>query len=935
MPKRPQLRVALLGPPAIDVDGRPLEVDTRKATALLAYLAFTGRPVRRDSLAALLWPETNPERARATLRRTLSTLKSALGSRFIDIGRDTVTLSRAGVWVDVDELRGLVAETESHGHAANETCSRCLEPLQRAAALDRGAFLAGFGLRDSAAFDDWQQLAGDEVQRELASVLDRLAGALAAAGNPTQAIACARRRLALDPLHEPAHRQLIGLLAEVGDRQAAMEQYRDCVRVLDRELGVRPLDETTALYHAIVEGSSIAPSPPPVVALKPVAADATYDLVGRDDELRELVQTYDSLGADGRVVALVGEAGIGKTRLADELLAHVTARGRMALAVRCYEEERGLAYGVVLELVRGAAAVAPRFDDDPWWVAEVARLAPELGAPAAQPLDSEAAQVRFYEAVAELLQHSGGPEPAMLYVDDAHWADESSLALLAYLAHRLSGRPLLLAASWRPEEVAQDHPVRRLVADAHRTGRASVIELGRLSGVDVAQLVASTGRSDALGERLYVESGGLPFFVVEYLDALARGDDEPDWALPVGVRDLLERRLAGLGELSLQVLAAAAVLGRAFDPDTVRAASGRTDEEVVISLEELVACGLLVEAADGALDFRHEQARELVGSRMTLARRRLLHRRAAAELDGRGKREGQAAMAAFHLAAAGDDAAAAERYRVAGDHARRLYANAEALAHYRSSLALGLTDAAVLHEAIGDLETLAGDYGAAFASYETAAALADPAFLPEIERRIGLLHLRRGEWELGEASLAAASDGLDPASRSLAIADRALVAHRMGDDAAAFELAESALALAEETSDPRALAQAHNILGMLAGGRGDSDEAVSHLDLGASIARSAGDAGAETAALNNLALAVRASGDPDRAIALTTAALDLCVLQGDRHREAALRNNLADLLRETGRQDESMEELKHAVTLFAEIGEDGRLEPEIWKLTDW
>ncbi len=928
------LRIALLGPPLVEVDGRPLDVDTRKATALLAYLAFTGRPARRDSLAGLLWPETDPDRARATLRRTLSTLKSALDSRFLEIGRDAVALADSGIWLDVEELRRLVASTESHGHAANETCSLCLEPLQQAAALDRGQFLSGFGLRDSAAFDDWQQLAGDEVGRELASVLDRLAGALAASGNATQAIACARRRLALDPLHEPAHRQLIGLLAEVGDRQAAMEQYRDCVRVLDRELGVRPLDETTALYHAIVEGSLIAPSPA-VSVVKQAVADAPYALVGRDVERGQLVETYESLAFDGRVVALVGEAGIGKTRLAAELLSHVTARGRTALAVRCYEEERGLAYGVVLELVRGAAAVAPPFDDDLWWVAEVARLAPEFGAPARQALDSEAAQVRFYEAVVALLDHTLGPEPAALYVDDAQWADESSLALLAYLAHRLAGRPLFLAASWRPEEVAQDHPVRRLVADAQRTGRASVIELGRLSSADVAQLVAATGRDDDLGARLYLESGGLPFFVVEYLDALARGDDEPAWALPVGVRDLLERRLAGLGELSLQVLAAAAVLGRAFDADTVRAASGRTDEEVVLALDELVGCGLLAEGADGAIEFRHEQARELVSGRMTLARRRLLHRRAAVDLDSRGKREERAALVAYHLAAAGDDEAAAVRYRVAGDHARRLFANAEALGHYRSSLALDPADTAALHEAIGDLETLAGEYGAAFASYETAAAIASPGAVPEIERRIGLLHLRRGEWELAEASLAAASEGLDPAGRSLATADRALAAHRLGDEKRARELGMEALSLAGEVDDAGAIAQAHNVLGMLAGSRGDGAEAVQHLELGATIARAAGDRGAEAAALNNLALAVRASGDLERAIGLTTAALDLCVLRGDRHREAALRNNHADLLRATGRQDQAMEELKQAVALFAEIGEEGRLEPEIWKLTGW
>ncbi len=568
-------------------------------------------------------------------------------------------------------------------------------------------------------------------------------------------------------------------------------------------------------------------------------------------------------------------------------------------------------------------------------MAEVARLAPELGAQPSQPLDSEAAQVRFYEAVAELLVHSAGPGPAVLFVDDAHWADESSLGLLAYLAHRLHGRPLLLAASWRPEEVTRANPVRRLVADATRTGVAKVIELGRLSSADVEQLVEATGRRGDLGSRLYLESGGLPFFVVEYLDALARGDDEPDWAVPVGVRDLLERRLAGLGELSLQVLAAAAVLGRAFDPDTVRAASGRSDEEVVLALEELVACGLLVESAEGTLDFRHEQARDLVGSRMTLARRRLLHRRVAAELDGPGKRDSRAAVAAYHLAAAGDDDAAAARYRAAGDHARRLFANSEALAHYRAALALGPADAAGLHAAIGDLETLAGDYGAAFASYETAAALANDERLPEIEHRIGLLHLRRGEWELAEASLATACDGLEPARRSLATADRALVAHRMGDEATALELAGAALRLAEEVDHRGALAQAHNILGMLAGSRGDHEEAVTHLELGAAIARAAADASAEAAALNNLALAVREAGDAERAIELTTAALELCVTQGDRHREAALRNNLADLLRATGRTEEAMDELKHAVALFAEIGEEGRLEPEIWKLTGW
>ena len=451
-----------------------------------------------------------------------------------------------------------------------------------------------------------------------------------------------------------------------------------------------------------------------------------------------------------------------------------------------------------------------------------------------------------------------------------------------------------------------------------------------------ARLVGARGRDGDFGARLHRESGGLPFFVVEYLDALARQDgDAADWPVPGGVRDLLETRLATLGELASQVVAAAAVLGRSFDADSVRDASGRSDEEVVAAVEELLARGVLVEGEDGTLDFRHDQERGLVIERMTLARRRLLHRRVAAALGARGHRERQAAVIAHHLALAGDDVAAAEHYRVAGEQARALYANGEALAHFRAALALGHPEPALLHEAVGDLETLAGDYGAALASYRTAAAFATPELAPHVEHRIGVLHLRRGEWELAEASLAAALPGLRGAEAARATADRSLAAHRRGQPAEAGRLAAEALALAEQADDPRARAQAHNVLGILASSRGESEEAVANLEQSLALAESSHDDAAEAAALNNLALAVAAAGDTDRAIELTRAGIARTVALGDRHREAALRNRHADLLHAAGRGDEAMEELKRAVVIFAEVGEQGKLEPEIWKLSEW
>ena len=920
MPGHP-LSIALLGPPVIEVDGLPLAVDTRKATALLAYLAVEGRPVRRDTLASLLWPENDPERARSALRRTLSTLRTALGARWLDTGRELVSLGGSGVWIDVHELRSLVASCEGHGHGPSQGCRRCLEPLRAAAALARGPFLAGFGLRDSTEYDDWQQLTGDVVAREVAAVLDRLTDALLAAGDHAAAVTTAQRRLATDALHEPAHRRLIAAYAANGDRSAALQQYRACVRVLDSELGVRPLDETTALYYAVLEGTfTAAPAvePPPL----PAEPERVSALVGRAADLNALEKAYAGVGPDGRLALVLGEAGIGKTRLVRELLDRVRDP---TVTARCFEEEAELAYGVVSSLLRDLFAVAQPVAEPAWWVDEVARLLPELGRPPERPVDSTAAEVRFYEAVCEFV----GRIPGALFVDDAHWADEASLRLLLFLARRLAGRPVLLLLAWEPEAVRADHPLGRLSAERG----ALVLRPGRLTAAETAELVRAAGHGDGLAERVHRESGGLPFFVVEYLDALGRGGTEAaEWPVPGGVRELLESRLGTLGELAAQIVAAAAVLGRSFDLDTLRDASGRGEEEVVPAVEELIARGVLLEADQGVLEFRHEQERGLVYGDMTRARRRLLHRRVAAAL---ARREQDAGLVAYHLALAGDEADAAQLYRVAGDRARGLYANAEALGHYRAALALGHPEQAELHEAIGDLETLAGDYGAALASYEAAAALASPELAPEVEHRIGGLHLRRGAWELAEAALAAALGGLEGAAAARATADRSLAAHRRGLETDAATFAADALTLAEAAEDAAARAQAHNILGILAASRGEDAEAVAHLEQALALAETSGDDAAAAAALNNLALAVAGAGETERAIELTRSGLARAGAVGDTHREAALRNRHADLLHAAGRREEAMAELKEAVTLFAEVGEAGKLEPEIWKLSEW
>src|SRR5215207_5517131 len=910
----PRARILLLGAPRVEHDGGQIEVDTRKATALLAYLAVTHRCHARDALAVLLWPEYNQTRARAALRRTLSSLGVARAAGWLVADRESLDLARDEVWVDVDRFRGLLAECRTHGHTEGEVCAECLRPLSEAVALYRDDFLAGFTLRDSAAFDDWQFFQGEELRRELAGALERLSFGRGARQEWEQAITHARRWMVLDTLHEPAHRWLMQLYAWAGQRAAALRQYREFVRILEGELGVSPLEVTTRVYKAIMENDL---PPPPVLAQERSSIPRTEEgegssasepsvrphrgepLVGREAEWDSLLQAYDTAGTAGHVVVLEGEAGIGKTRLAEEFVAHAAGRGSVTVAARCYPGETDLAYGPFVEGLSGAIGredLAGRLEEIPGhFLAEASRLLPEVGGlrpglPSPPPLAAPGAQSRFYEGVCRvLLAVCEGASPGVLFIDDVHWADASSLDLLAYLVRRLRpGRRLCVVLTWRGDQVPADHRLRGLVTEAQQGRAATVLRLPRLNQTAVEELVGSVvGGTEGLGRRLYAETEGLPLFVGEYLAAIAKGSlaaGDEAWSLPGGVRDLLHGRLGAVGETGWQLLNTAAVIGRSFDFDTVREASGRSEEEAVAALEELTDKGL-VEEVQGvgerfpAYDFGHEKLRALVYEETSLARRRLLHRRVAEALVRRARRR--------------------EAGPLSGQIAH----------HYRS--------------AGQDAE---------------AAALGDGSGLTGIERKLGSVYQRLGEWELAESHFEAAlaQGEAEPAGvRARLHADLGLVAQRQGRDDLALTRARRALDLAEAAGDERALTQAHNVLGVLASGRGDLDGARHHLERSLELAEAAGDPAAKVAALNNLALAYRNGGEPEQALELAEAALALCISIGDRHREAALHNNLADLLYAAGRSEEAMRHLTQAVSIFAEVGEDDKLQPEIWKLVEW
>ena len=934
------LTVSLLGPPRVKRDGDPVTFDTRKAMALLAHLALAERPRSREALTEFLWPGREIDHARGALRRTLSTLRKSIGPDRVETTRASIALARGGdLELDVRRFRRLLADD------ADEAA------LTEAVEFSRGAFMEGFSLRDSPEFDHWQIAEADALGRELSSALGRLVDLVAARGDFPRAIGHARRRLTLDPLNEPAHRQLVRLYAWSGDRAAALAQYRECVRTLSQELGVGPLAETTTLYEQLNED---AIDPPPAAGPtggEPAARDRpssqapavpTLPLVGRSAELDALLELHGGIEGDGRLAVIEGEAGIGKTRLAAEVLKRVRSEGATALEARCHEDEAAIPYGPVVDLLREAASRAEpsgRHDVPAVSLAEASRLLPQLSGRRPDVdvrHDDPGAAARLLQGVADVLGAAcRGPVPGTIFIDDAHAADEATLDWITYVGRRLRSRPLLLLLSWRTEDVPPGHRLRRLVAEQVAAG---VAQPSRLDADEVSELVgaAQAWAPGAEPDRAFAESEGLPLFVAEYLAAASSGQDVGQ--LSGGVRELLRARLGPVGETARQVLGAAAVIGRSFDLDTVRAAGGRGDDETVDALEELTRLGLVAESGDGArYDFSHGRLRALVYEDTSLARRRLLHRRVAEALEPGPA--GDPAVIAYHYRLAGRDAQAAEHHRHAADAASSVHAHGDALGHLEAALALGHPDVAGLQERMGDHRTLLGEYAGALAAYEAAAAAVGPDALPAIEQKVAGVLQRRGDWERAEARLQAAFELAPEGSQAVRAriqADRSLNAHRDGRDDDAARLAEAARELAEGADDARALAQAHNMIAVLARSAGDLASAEAHLDRSIELAERIDDPPARAAALNNHALVSAQAGQPDRALELTREALELCVATGDRHREAALHNNLADLLHAAGRSDDSMAHLRRAVSLFSEIDADETTrQPEVWKLVDW
>jgi DNA-binding SARP family transcriptional activator len=836
------LRVRLLGDLRLEVDGSALELPTSKrARSLLAWLALDRRMHARSLLAARFWPEVLDESARTSLRSALAALRRSLGAgseRYLIANRDLIGLAdERSVWTDVAEF------------------DRCLAGgrLEEALELCRGELLVDLD-------DDWVYGCRDEHRDRVASVLARLAARAESDEALEAAIGFTRRQAALDPLAEEPQRALMRRLAAAGDRAAAIRSYERFSRRLRDELRIVPSQTTRDLVETLRSGTeSTAPPPASAVALSAdpapsaapagpatrrialppsLAIDDGTALVGRAAQLEELRRRWRAARMGrGRVAVLVGEPGIGKTRLAAEFCRTAHADGATVLLGRCYEESL-IPYEPFVEALRHYASESP--PDELWLAlgprrAVLAGLLPEFTAhapePAARTGTDPAGRERFvlFDAVASLLRDVSAVNPLILVLDDLHWADASTLLLLRHVARSSERSPLLIVGTYRESEVDRQHPLAQALTELRRARALDSLTLEGLGEDEVMVLVSARAGREAPAtfvRSIHDRTEGNPFFVEEILREVA---DEDDWdaalarvGIPESVNDVLLRRLRRLDDQCRRLLTFAAVSGREFALDVLEQVSDMTADHIAEHLEHAISAQVINEspAPIGRYSFAHALIRGAIYEQLSRTRRARLHRQVgeAIEAASAGALDEQASALAYHFSAAGDVAKAYEFHSRAAERARHVHAIEPALAHYTGALqagaALGLDadGAPPIRNLLlqrGRMRFRTGDDPGAGVDLEAALDGArrsgDRAIEMEALNELGICRLRS---DLGaaatvhEAALEIAQELDDIAAQTYALDRMSVISsHRLELDHG-LELGERALELAKRTGDP-------------------------------------------------------------------------------------------------------------------------------------
>ncbi|TAK36361.1 MAG: hypothetical protein EPO21_02785 [Chloroflexota bacterium] len=820
--------IQILGRPRLLLDGQPVQVVRRKARALVYYLAAHSSPLTREELLALLWPDLDRSAAQHTLRATLHELHKTLGNWLI-IDKDSLSLAPQ------TEVDARLFDSRLSDPSADP------ELLAATVKLYRGDFLDGFSLPDPPEFDDWVAAERERYRRLARRGLATLADQYEKRGRFGDALDALNQALDFDLLQEDLQRSCLRLHYLAGDRASAIRRYEKLRKLLDEEMGVPPMAETQAMYEAIITDTLSSSSSNDVAADGPPQprrsastprgrASAALPFVGRDAELKAL-RTLVS-GHAGQLALIEGEPGIGKTRLAEEL---IRESGALIIRGAAHELEQSLPYQPIIEALRGLRSHPqwPALDGvlrrnlAPVWSAEIGRLLPEMAGTSFvhQRAISTPDDRHLWEALNQFLFAVSRQRPVIVFLDDLHWADASTLGMLGYLVRQAATEPIAFVGATRP--FTPRSALAALLRALTGEGRLVRMTLSRLQPGDVASVARhlSPAYAHILAEWLTRTSEGNPYILAE----LVRHGRESGLLLAGGVVDLnalsaspivprtvhslIQARLERLSEPARRILDAAVVVGREFEFDVVSRVAAVSETTVLDGLDELQTAGLICPLDGPRWAFDHSLTVEVAYREIGIARRQLLHRRVAEALEDihQVRLDPVVGLIAKHLGEGNAPDRAAPYARRAGNQARRLAAWTEAIAFYQQSLAVADEDERTfIVRTMGDVYFLAGQIVRAAEAYREASTLArsrGEAALAEFLLGTALM--------FEEADLAEFMYGMRPLFEGADLTE--VVTH--------FESAEALYREAGPIS-PKMLTQIKNALGICAARRGDLPRAV-------------------------------------------------------------------------------------------------------------
>ena len=705
------VHVSLLGGFAITVADEPVEERwrLRKAKTLVKLLALArGHQLRRDLVVERLWPDAGPEAAANNLHQIVYTIRHMMGPESITLSDDVVRLCpTGGLRVDVDVFEQSAATARRTGD---------IGALQHALHLWTGPLLP----EDQNA--DWAIEDRERLSETHAAVTTLLASKLSEQGELEAALALLEPLAAQHPLDEQLHRVLINVLAGLGRRWEAIETYEQLRDGLDDAYAAEPESQTKAIYRRLLTGAQS----PPSTSLQP--------LVGRQHEWKRMLSSWQRASAGTSHLLLIsGEAGIGKSRLAEELLAWADQQGIATARTRSYQAEGRMALAPVTEWLRSDAIRNSLSRLPEIWLTEIARLLPEL-------LDQwpnlrrpeQTAEIsqrqRFFEALCRAVL--AAPQPLLLLMDDLQWCDQETLQWLHFLLRFDTRTRLLIIGTARTEELVSTHPVSDWLVRLRSEGSVNELALDSLDAAETAQLAEQVIKDDLDDQsalRLYRETEGNPLFVVEMASAglsagLNGGAAEVESGafdvstqqlstanLPPRMHAVIAGRLAQLSPETRELAGLAAAVGRVFTADILRRASGVDAESLTTELDELwqrrivrpapqpsrlsapnMSTDELLSAAANSFDFSHDKIRDVAYAELSPIKQRYWHSRIAQALEEIyvGNPDPVSAQLATHYEQAGELERAIPFYQRAAELAQRVYAHAEAIGLLRHGLQL-------------------------------------------------------------------------------------------------------------------------------------------------------------------------------------------------------------------------------------------------------